>query len=159
MRPNLPFLCLALLAASLNARASEVKLVRVWPGWQNADYSERISEFFTGEENTSGQITLRSQPADRAGYYFLTRLDNNGASVTAAQIILEVIAPSSPRVITRTFPTALPAGSHAYQIGLTGADWPDHKAHPVAWRLRVLDAGGRVLAEQKSFLWEAPATP
>ena len=159
MRPTLPLLCLTLLAASLNARAADVTLVRVWPAWQNAGYFERISEFFTGRENDSGQITLRTQPAERAGYYFLTRLDNNGAPVATASIVLEVIAPASPRIITHTFPTTLPAGSHAYQIGLTGADWPDHKAHPVAWHLRVLDSTGRVLAEQKSFLWEAPAAP
>ena len=42
--------------------------------------------------------------------------------------------------------------------GVTGADWPgEKKAHPVAWKLALLAADGRVLAEQKSFLWEKPA--
>jgi hypothetical protein len=43
-------------------------------------------------------------------------------------------------------------------LGLTGADWPGgEQAHPVAWKLELVAADGRVLAAEKSFLWEKPA--
>jgi len=44
-------------------------------------------------------------------------------------------------------------------LGLTGTDWPDAKTNPVAWKLDVLAADGRVLASEKSYLWEKPVTP
>ena len=45
-------------------------------------------------------------------------------------------------------------GDEVVELGLTGDAWPGGKrAEPVAWRLRVLGAGGRVLAEERSFLW------
>jgi hypothetical protein len=57
-----------------------------------------------------------------------------------------------------TFPAALSAKETALHLGLTGADWPGGKAaSPVAWKITLLAADGRVLAEHKSFLWEKPA--
>ena len=44
------------------------------------------------------------------------------------------------------------------KVGLISAGDPGGaKARPVAWKLALLAADGRVLAEQQSFLWENPA--
>jgi hypothetical protein len=42
-------------------------------------------------------------------------------------------------------------------LGLTGDDWPGAKTNPVAWKLEIVAADGRVLASDESYLWEKPA--
>jgi hypothetical protein len=146
---------LLLLALASALPASALELVRVWPGSRTADSFERISEYFTGRENPGRQTILRSQPAERGGYYWLIRTK---APVTLHSVILEitVTAPGTNDPVTHAFRTDLPAGSHVTLAGLTGADWPDPKVDPVTWRVRVLDANGTELAHEASFLWTSP---
>ena len=149
-------LCLLLFAAA-SARAGEAEFVRIWPAWRDAESFERISEYFSGHENSSGQIVLRTAPETRAGFYFFARVKST-APLAAARFELTVIRPDSPDPQTFSFPTALPAKEALFQLGLTGAAWPGgKKAAPVAWRLALLAGDGHLLAEQKSFLWEKPA--
>lgn len=144
------FFCLA------HARAGGVTFVRVWPGYRAAESFDRISEYFTGRENTGGRTVLRSQPDQRAGFYFLVRLKNAGAVVAGAAFELNVISPASATPRRFTFKASLPAGEHVFDCGLTGADWPNAKAHPVAWKLVLRASDGAVLAETQSFLWSKP---
>jgi hypothetical protein len=148
---------LALLCAA-SAHAASMSVVRVWPGYRTAESFERISEYLTGRENTGGQTVLRTQPAQHAGFYFLVRLKNPSAAVPGAVFELSVITPTSatPRVLT--FATDLPAGERVFDCGLTGADWPDATAHPVAWKLVIRAPGGAELASTQSFLWSKPDT-
>lgn len=137
--------------------AAPTEFVRVWPGWRDAASFERIGEYFGQPENTGRELVLRTQPASRDGYYFLVRVKSSEASA-AARFELQVIRPDHPEAKTYTFPAQLPKPETVFQLGVTGADWPGGKpAHPVAWRLALLSADGRLLAEHKSFLWEKPA--
>lgn len=146
----LSLLCLA------PARAADVTFVRVWPGYRAAESFERISEYLTGNENTGGQTILRSQPAERTGFYFLARLKNSGTAVAGATFELNVITPASATPHTFTFTGDLPAGEHVFNLGLTGADWPDAKTEPVAWKLTVLAPDHAGLTSAQSFLWDKP---
>ena len=153
-RPALAFF--SILLGLTSVRAAEVSFVRVWPGYRSAQSFERISEYFTGKENTGSQIVLRSRPAERAGFYFLVRTKNAGAPATGATFQLHVLTPASatPRIFT--FRTDLPAGQQVYDLGLTGTDWPDDRTHPVAWKLVLLAPDGAELAQAQSYLWEKP---
>ena len=118
----------------------------------------RISEYFTGRENPGNRLLCRSRPNERAGLYFVLTLDEKSRKLPdGAVFVLEVIRPDDPE--TKLFripvPAKRPRGKEVF-LGLTGEDWPDEEARPVAWRLRLLDAGGGTLAERKSFLWERP---
>ena len=146
-----------LLAGSLPvpAPAAGLEVVRVFTGWRDAASFQRVSEYFTDKENTGGVVVLRTRPVERAGYYWLVRMKNDGAPM-AGTFELQVISPAGPEPKTFTFPVSLPAGRSLFDLGLTGTDWPGAKARPAAWRLRILDAGGKPLAEEKSFLWEMP---
>jgi hypothetical protein len=135
------------------ARAADVAFVRVWPGYRTAESFDRISEYLDGQENTGGQTVLRSQPAQRDGFYFLVRLKNAGDAIAGASVELSVITPASATPRTLTFAADLPAGQHVFQCGLTGADWPDAAAHPVAWKIVIRAPGGAELASTQSFLW------
>lgn len=148
--------CVALLATSIGC-AAEVEFVRVWPAWRDAASFDRIREYFGGTESHGRETVLRTHAEARGGYYFLVRV-KSAAALPAAKFELRVIRPDSPEPKKYEFAAALPAKEAVFQLGLTGADWPaGNKANPVAWKLALLGADGRVLAEQKSFLWEKPA--
>ncbi len=156
MRPLLTFVLFVALLAG--ARAADVEFVRVWDQWRDAESFRRISEYFDGKENPGSQVILRTHPDVRDGFYFLTRVKNNGAATSAAKIVLTLITPDSPKAKVHTFPIELPAGETVYNLGLTGDDWAGKKIHPVAWKIEVETADGRVLGVYKSFLWEKPDT-
>jgi hypothetical protein len=154
---HLPALVLAIaLFCAASARAADMSFVRVWPGYRTAESFERISEYLTGQENTGGETILRSQPGRREGFYFLARLKNAGDAIAGATVELSVITPASATPRTLKFTADLPAGQHVFECGLTGADWPDAKAHPVAWKIVVRTPGGAELASRQSFLWSKP---
>ena len=144
------------LALATTLSAAELSVVRVYTGWRDAASFKRISEYFDGKENTGKEIVLRSHPDQRSGYYFLVRLKNAGAPVKAS-IHLELIGQGWGAPRTTVFPVEIPAGSTAFQLGLTGPEWQDAKLQPIAWSMQVRADGGQALATEKSYLWEKPA--
>ncbi|MBI5770067.1 MAG: hypothetical protein HZA93_19985 [Verrucomicrobia bacterium] len=153
---RLIFVCLVCFVVS-HLAAADAEFVRVWPQWREAESFDRIGEYFGGKESTEKEIILRTHADVRAGYYFLARIATPTA-LTGTRFDLQVIRPDAPEPKTFSFPANVRAGGAVFELGLTGADWPKGKAaHPVAWKLALVAADGRVLAEQKSFLWEKPA--
>ena len=155
MVKKLPVILICLILGTLGATlsAAEVTFVRIWPAWRDADSFVRISEYFGGGENSGRQTVLRTQAGQRGGFYYLVRTSNPGAALTGARFELKVIKPDSPTAKTYTFTTVVPANSHVFNLGLTGADWPGKDTQPVAWQLRLLAADGRELGSGQSFLW------
>lgn len=155
MRFSIAALSFLLSAACLSA--GDLKIVRVWADYRTTQSFVSISEYFSGQEKPMrNQTILRSQPGERAGFYFLTRLANQGAALTGAKIQLDVISPRAPEAVSYTFPINIPHGQHVYQVGLTGTDWPVANEHPVAWRVLILDTAGNQLLSKQSFLWSKP---
>ena len=150
-------LALGLLFGALSAGASELTIVHVFSGWREAASFKRISEYFDGRENTGGQQVVRTHPDQRAGYYFVVRTAGASAPIPV-KINLEVITAIQARPRTHTFTAGLKAGNNVLNLGLTGADWLDARANPVAWKLEIVAADGRVLVTEKSYLWEKPAS-
>ena len=155
------FKCLLLswlLAAAVSVPAAELTIVRVFTGWRDAASFKHISEYFDGKENTRGETVLRTQPGQRAGYYFLVRTTNPGGPA-AVKINVQLVMPAGAKAREFTFTAALKSGDTVLDLGLTGGDWPDARTNPVAWKLALLSADGHVLAVEKSYLWEKPAGP
>lgn len=155
---------LALLLATLlvggSVSLAEVSFKRVWPGYRTADSFVRLGEYFGAPENPLTDGLFRSDPAERAGYYWLVRTDAD-ADTPAATFELEVILPGTAEPVTRSFPVTIPRGSTTTLIGLTGDDWPAPDARPSAWRLVLRDQHGTTLTHDQSFLWrgDLPPTP
>ena len=157
MRASCASLCLLLLAAALPVW-SDVTLVRVWPGYRTAESFTGIGEYFGRPEPTQGRLVLRSQPQERAGYYWLVRLRADEGDAVAA-VELAFVRPGEAQPEMRRFAVTGRRGSQVLHLGLTGSDWADPTHRPLAWRIRVLDASDAVLAEEESFLWSLPENP
>jgi hypothetical protein len=138
------------------AVAQDLTIVRTFTGWRDAASFKRISEYFDGKENTGKETVLRTHPDQRTGYYFLIRLANPGAA-QKVRFQLQLFEQGASALRTVTFPADLKSGSGVFQLGLTGPEWQDAKSQPVAWHLQILADDGRVLASEKSYLWEKPA--
>jgi hypothetical protein len=152
IRAGLFFLLLGLCSAS----AAELAIVRVFSGWRDASSFKRISEYLNGKENTGGEAVLRTHPEQRAGYYFLVRVRNPSTpqKITAR---LQVISDANAKPVEFLFTPEVGTRDTVFHLGLTGPDWPDAKATPVAWQLDLTGADGTLLATEKSYLWEKPA--
>jgi len=142
------------LALPLCAVAADSTVEHVWPEYHKADYFDRIPEFFGGKETHPGRCVLRSQPKEKAGYYFLVRLAKGVEVPATAHWRLEILRPGLQK--TESFELALSGSKpeRVYELGLTGSDWSDAKAHPVAWRITLLDESGKTLVTHQSLLWE-----
>jgi hypothetical protein len=149
-------LLLLLLLSATTALAQDPTIVRVFTSWRDAASFKRISEYFTGRENTGGETVLRTNPGQRAGFYFQVRVANPGAA-RPVRFQLLLIEPGSPTPHATSFPADLPSGSTVFQLGLTDPVWQNAKAQPVAWQVQILAEDGHVLAFEKSYLWEKPA--
>ena len=144
--------------SAVAAENAPLTIKRVYTGWRDAASFKRISEYFNGQENTNGEAVFRTHPEQRAGFYFLVRVVNPGAA-RSVKATLHVITSANARAAEYQFPAELRAGDTVFHIGLTGTDWTDPKANPVAWKLDLTDANGQPLATEKSYLWEKPAVP
>ncbi|HLS28592.1 MAG TPA: hypothetical protein VK041_08065 [Opitutales bacterium] len=135
---------------------AEVKIKRTRAEYLENDQFYRISEFFTYRENTGGDLIVRTQDEDRSGYYFTIRLTSYPyqKEVVEEAVRLQVILPGDIEPTLFTFPLG-PAKrkNPLLLIGLTGDDWPDPEARPLAWHLSFHDEKGTQLAEAQSFLW------
>lgn len=157
MRSLLPrFLALVLSLCAGRALAAEVEFVRVWPAWRDAESFDRITEYFTGQEDSGRETFLRTTPDARAGFYYLVRVANHASEFAGATFVLQLIRPDSTEPKTYTFPATITAGEPVFELGLTGPDFPNKKFRPVAWKLELRAADQRVLASQQSFLWAKP---
>jgi hypothetical protein len=136
---------------------TELTIVRVQHEWRDAASFKRIAEYFDGKEHNGGEALRRSHPEERSGYYFFVRVKNPGA-LRPAKAALQVVTSTSAQAVSYEFPVELRAGDTVFNIGLTGADWPDPKLHPVAWKLNFVADDGHILATATSYLWEKPVT-
>lgn len=136
---------------------SQVELVRVWPGYRTAQSFTSLREYFGAPHGAKTSRALRSDPTARAGYYWLVRAKSPDA-LPHVTVRLHVTRAGDTIPEVHDFTTALPAGSQAFHVGLTGADWPDGEEIPVAWQIQLLRPDGTPLATSTSFLWH-DATP
>ena len=146
------------LAASGKANDGKIAITRVFLGWKEGASFKRISEYFTGKENTDGIVVLRTHPEQRSGFYFFIRVANPGAPAPV-KINLELITPTDTKPKNYTFSTELKSGQNVFNLGLTADDWPDQKANPVAWKIDFVGSDNQPLASKGSYLWEKPAMP
>lgn len=151
----LPLLTLLLLVPAA-AKESPI-ILSVAVDFLPAEHFARLSEAFTGHEDTGSHSIVRSHPETRAGLYFILEIAPGLAHLPAgsqARLSWVTAAAPEPRENTFLLPPSPARGRDLY-LGLTGPDWPAGPGapHPVAWKIALLDPSGATLAEHRSFLW------
>lgn len=115
-----------------------------------------IPEIFTGEEFTYGYLTMRSQPAKRAGMYFYIMISGPDEIPLASVIELSLDCSQSPK--TKHFKFTVPE-THGLlreiKLGITGDDWPSPTAKVNAWKIVIKSPLGKVVTQKQSWLWSA----
>lgn len=113
----------------------------------------RASEAFYAKEHHGDDVVFRSQEKVRAGYYFYLRLDV--APPSDGRLVVEVVREENraPERFDFSLKLAPKGWFGEYVVGLTGKDGGSSGWRPVAWRISVTDAQGKVLATKQSFLW------
>ena len=156
LRVNHTSLIALLLASATVARAAEI--VDLYPKYIEGKSFERISEYFSGVENTSNRVIARSRPQERSGLYFIITLDERAdRRFLGATAQVQLIVPNEVEI--RFYSIDLPAKfpkSRELLVGITGADWPDGETVPLAWRIILFDAQNKILAQKESYLWNNP---
>lgn len=116
----------------------------------------RASEAFQAKEQHGSDVVFRTEEASRPGYYFFLKLDLDPPA--DGRLILEVVRTENTRPERYDFALNLqpqgPLGE--FLIGLTGKQAGESKWRPIAWRVSIVDAQGKILASRHSFLWGTP---
>ncbi len=136
-----------------------VRIVRVWSTYRDAGSFARFGEFPEKDEEPGHAVVLRSQPEERAGYYFTIRLTAaaGSKSVPDGRLVLHVVPPGIAQSRSFAFPfTAGGKRSVLLLAGLTGSDWTYGDTMPAAWKVEVFDTAGQLVASHQSFLWAQP---
>jgi len=157
---NLAIAALLLLltaCASVSAQSGEPGIGRVWTEYRTAASFERIRDYFRQGSAGEDRRVIRTRDGVRDGYYFLLRVENGRVPLPDARIEISVIMPGSVEPRLFAFRTDVPDKAIVLNLGITGEDWPDARTRPLAWRIRLANAGGSTLAESHSFLWSDPA--
>mgnify|MGYP000442257302 CR=1 FL=1 len=131
---------------------AEVEFERVWPGYRSAESFTTISEYFGSAPAGNNREALRTQPAARDGYYWLARTRSKTAH-PGSTLRVEVTREGETEPTAYAFDLDVKTGSNAVFVGLTGTDWADPDAAPIAWRISLVDADGNLLVSRNSFLW------
>ena len=130
------------------------QLERVSFKFFNSDQLTRLPEFFSGKEYSGSRIFCRTNP-ERAGLYFSFSLDEKLSKLPLnTKIILSIIREGRKRV--EIFPFKMPNirnGKKSIFLGLTGKDWADGNANPVAWKIEIQNLNVEILFYKQSFLW------
>ena len=145
------------LSFIISLSLSAVTIKDAYTRQMETEQFQRVSEFFTGNENPGGATILRSQEEERDGLYFHLKLSEKLESTAVEHtFVLEVIRSDALKLTEYTFAlTGKEAAKKRVILGLTGADWPDPELQAMAWRVRLL-SGETEVASWKSFLWEMP---
>ncbi len=117
----------------------------------------RASEAFYAKEHHGADVVFRTEEDSRPGYYFFVKLDVTPPA--DGRLVLEVVRQENKAPERYDFAVNLKPGFPfgEYVIGLTGKQSGDAKWRPIAWRVSVVDAKGRILASKHSFLWGTPS--
>lgn len=123
---------------------------------RSAADAARASDVLGAKEDHGADVVFRTDPAAREGYYFYVKLAD--APPASARLVLQVVRAENTAAERYEFPARFRPGFPfgEYVIGLTGKQAGDAKWRPLAWRVTVVDAQGKVLAAKHSFLWGTP---
>jgi hypothetical protein len=142
-------------ASTPKQAVTSVEIEEIKPRYIEVEAFKRISEYMSGKEYIGNRVLIRTNPKERAGYYFTLILDQDVNRLPKGTVIVgEFYTKKSVEKQTHELPLPIRrASTNEIFFGLTGADWPEDGGTPAAWRFTIKDANGLVLGEKQSYLW------
>ena len=126
--------------------------------YEEPETFKRIGEYLGGKEHYSYRIVMRSQNESRGGYYWIIHRSRDRADLPlGGKFVLEYFPANSGTAQKHVYALAESSSKRTIYLGVTGEDWPSEGAKPLAWRIQLLDAKGKVLSTKQSYLWEFPS--
>ena len=143
---------LGLLDINANVSQSPLKIqIRFHP---ENDFV-RLSEFFTGRENTGNFTILRSQKR-RSGLYFYVPLEESKIKVEKIHSFkLSII--DSRNLTSRNFKFQMSRKGKRQKrilLGITGDDWDEKDDRLIAWEIKILGENDKDFQVAMSSLWQ-----
>jgi hypothetical protein len=145
---------LILLPAAAKAAQPELEIHKVRLRQIDATRFMRMSEYFTGEENTGKRLILRSDASRRSGTYFILTFNGPRARIREGCCFVLDIANGGPSS-SQTLRFEVPERNkppHSVFLGLTDATFTTTPV-PLAWKVRLLDPEGNLVTAHSSALW------
>ena len=138
------------------AHLSGMGITSAYSRYYDAGEIRPITEYFGGSLTGQGfRTVIASQPDHPEGQYFIAKLeDAKGAGATTVRMTYFIS--DSKKATSFDWDISGETLRGWLYLGLTGSDWSSDEVRPLAWKIGILDAGGSVLSEWKSFLWEMP---
>ncbi len=154
MSIKVPVIAFVLFAVTVPLYPSvEIKMVQ--PRYLEEKDFERIQEYLTGKEVHGRRLIMRTQPARRAGLYFILTLSRSASTLPSdAKIRIELVPEGEPN--PKSFTLEFPENRrHARElfVGLTGSHWPDPDTTPLAWKVSLVGPTNEIIHQKESFLW------
>lgn len=146
-----PFFILLMLCASTALSAVPLRIVSVMNRFYCQNDFTRISEYFTGVENTGGDTILRTDNCGRAGIYLVIGLNQSVSQLSdGAFLKFRYFVSDSNDPKEQTFSLNPNCGITPWIfVGITGADF--HGQNLVAWSIEICSNDDHVV--KNSFLW------
>ena len=135
----------------LSAAQIESGVVRYF----DAGELQTLSAYFSSTFTSRGRVIVRTDETAVEGLYFQLLLEEE-LDQWPNELTLKVWywEPDDLEATQRELElTPAELSTREVWIGLTGDDWPDPDAIPVAWKVEIEDRSGGMIADWKSFLW------
>ena len=148
---------LVLLGGNLYGRDASIGIENAKLRVIEAKTFYRISEFFTGRENTGRRVIVRSDPEQRGGLYFIVRFSESTEDFPVGlKLAVDYYTARSGKMKHQEFALPYPMKrTKNIFAGITQEDTEGLRL-PIAWRVQLLREDGTVYSELKSYLWEMP---
>ncbi|MFO7724322.1 MAG: hypothetical protein R6V45_02130 [Oceanipulchritudo sp.] len=146
-----------LLLVTVIVAAADLRIETAFTRYYTDEGILPIADYFRDAvPGQSFRTVVSSDPEKPAGQYFIMRLKGGTGKGTIARARMTLYATDSKEPREEEWDLEGIDPRKWLYLGITGTDWPGEAVQPLAWRIRLLDTTGGILAEWKSFLWEQP---
>jgi len=140
---------LTLLALAATARA---ELTIISTNHRDADSFKRVSEYLSGNHSDGRYAVYRSDQTNRDGFYVSLLASDKKLLSNVSVIKVQYVHAGSQEIHSFSMP-ASNLKKKRILVGFTGGEWESGDAHPIAWKIELLDSSATQIESAQSFLW------
>ena len=140
------------LVLALGITAAQAELTVISTQHRDVDSFKRFSEYLTGKPSDGRYAVYRSDEDSRDGFYVSLLVRDKDTLPAVSSLKVQFVRAGTQEVDSFESPAGT-LKKKRILVGFTGNEWQDPSAHPVAWKIDLLDSSGQPLESAQSFLW------